>query len=411
MIWAAPVWWLLGLNLLIYHVAAAVLLIAMVASWNRENRPIFLDFPIFLILFFVFVYGFSLAVNAEDSPPSRVLASAYNLSYWVMGLCLIALLSNLFSREAIPDFLNALPPVGWVISLLFLVMLFLGAQGHIDFAVRTPLYGLKDILGNTPLVEQSVSAILLVFDWFYEVSRPRFNALSPYATATAALIMMIMIMTLTKAEYDKEKKPSFLILIALSFGAMFFTFSRTTLIAFIFGGAAVSILKRKEPFLWLLFFFVLFILSYPLFERATSWILGFRQGSTLARFELYRASLEQLKDTRWIFGLGVKPLVDDLNYPLGSHSTYVSLLFRTGILGASTILFFQIGLLWRWYRLKPYAQEQRETFILWSGLGWVFISMGFWLLTEDLDAPQFLAFMYFSFVGIFEGFRRELLRG
>jgi hypothetical protein len=364
-----------------------------------------------LIFLFVLVYVYSLAVHAADGPASRVIASVYNLSYWVMGFFLMLVVSNFFSLEKIQDMAGVLFPLAWSIAFLFFMMLFLSSRGHIEFSVPTPLYWMGDILGNTALVQESVSMTLLVYDWFNEVTRPRFNALSPYATATAALIMLVLIMTIVRALFGKKvKSPTVFFLSTVNFFALLLTLSRTTVIAFGAGFVAVAILRKKEPFLWFLAFLVVLVLSYPLLEQGLSWILGLRIGSTTARFDLYRISLEQLDGIDWLFGVGLKPRMEDSLYPLGSHSTYLSLLFRTGFIVMLLMEGLQINFLWQWFRLKSLVVNDREQFIFWIGLGWILISMNFWILTEDLDAPQLLAFIYFSIVGMFEGFRREVIR-
>ena len=146
----------------------------------------------------------------------------------------------------------------------------------------------------------------------------------------------------------------------------------------------------------------------PWLVMLLQFVMELREGSTVGRASLYTYSLGQLKGVDWVLGVGLRPREESLEFPVGSHSTYLSFIFKTGMAGFMTLIAFQLSLFSRWYKLRSLVQKDRTALILWRGFGIIFMTMAFWMFSEDIDAPQFLAFLYFSYIGIFEGFRRGL---
>ena len=245
-------------------------------------------------------------------------------------------------------------------------------------------------------------------DWFASLSRPRLNLFSPYSTATAAMLFMTLIMILGGAELKKKRtSPVFLILFALNFAALIMTLARTAIFAFILSFLFVLLIQKRRPVFWLLGSAALLFLFSPWLSQGMDFLLGLREQSTEGRLDIYRTSLSMLQGPDWILGLGIKPREDVFLVPFGSHSMYISLLFKTGIIGTAVFVSFQASLFLKWFRLKSWAVQDRERYALWKTLGWIFAAMAIWFLTDDLDAPQLVAFLYFSVVGFFEGFCRE----
>jgi len=217
---------------------------------------------------------------------------------------------------------------------------------------------------------------------------------------------------MARASYLKKMThPPFLFLFGGCFIGFLMTLSRISLAGFFLGLVVVLLVEKKHFPIWIVGILVVSALCFPLIESFSEWIMGLREGSTSVRFSLYRYSLEQLHDTDWILGLGVKPRENIFAIPLGSHSTYISMIFKTGVFGVTGVLLLQASLLLRWVRLRAHVIRHRHLFLFWRALGMVMIAMAVWMATEDIDAPQFLAFLYFSMIGCFEGLRRECLDG
>ena len=405
-------WWLLGLNLFFYHLVAGLLFLGILFVAAKNPKGLFLPSSFFFLLLLSAIYAFSILIHASASDFSRVLAAFYNLSFWLMGLMLVVILANTFTFSQIPSLLKVFYSVAWFSGLLALAVMGIWFSGTRSFIFPTPLYGLTNWLGHTTLVETTLMVRLLLVDWFASFTRPRFNLFSPYPTAAGGILMILLTMLLVRFFIDKKiNKPLFIFLFLSNLLGLVMTLSRISLLALALSLAWVFFIQRKHFPLWIFLSLGVLVLALPALEKFTQYFLELREGSTLTRWDLYQYSLDQLEGVDWILGLGVKPRGQAFEFPLGSHSTYLSLLFKTGVTGLVTLGTFHASLFFRWYRLKSLLREDRQMFYLWQGLGMIFFAMAIWMLTEDIDAPQLLAFLYFSFVGIFEGLRRNLLDG
>lgn len=404
-----PLWWLLGLNLFVYHFTASILLISSLLEAGRASKKLRVP-PIALFLILIgTLYLVSILLHAGSYRMDRVMAAVYNLSFWFLGAMLVVVLSFCYSSDFISKFLRNFVILGVVNSILVLVGLIAILNGIQELGFTTPLHGLTDITKGSPLVDYSLRVRLLTRDWFAFGLRSRLNLYTPYPTATGAFLVISLIMLLTWASIKKKVWNGwFLLAFVMNLLGLFMTLSRMSIVAFFATGVLLWILQKKKTPIWILAFALCGIVLIPWILQAIEHILLTREGSTYSRIDLYLYSIGQLRGIDWILGFGIKPRLTIFSIPLGSHSTYVSLLYKTGVLGLAFFLVFQIVLISNWYRLKAFARNSREHLIVWRGFGMVFISMPLWMLTEDIDAPQVIAFLYFSCIGVFEGFRRVI---
>ncbi len=407
----APLWWILGINLIVYHLFAIAIFMLMVHIYSRYSHGIYFPPSAVFILFLALAYTASILLHMSSSDITRVFASCYNLSFWIIGFFLVVVFSNVFRKRDIGDILNHFYTFSFITGILSTLIMgyaFITHERSIMF--HSLMYGLTEYVGKSTLAGVSVIVRPLFMDWFASTTGSRLNLFSPYPTATGGMLMIVLIMITTRAASKKElMHPIFLILFMMNLLGMVMTLSRITVLAFLVSFIVVLLAQTKKFPLWVSLFVFLLLITMPFIEKLLEWVMGLRGDSTGSRIALYRYSLQQLRDIDWILGLGVKPRTSVFYNPLGSHSTYVSLIFKTGIIGFLVFIGFQINLLWRWYQLKGKAAVSRVTFFFWRGIGWILMAFPMWMLTEDIDAPQLLAFLYFSIIGIFEGHRRELL--
>lgn len=408
----SPLWWCLGLNMGIYHLAALAIFFKKISEKTRNAEGIYVPATVFPVFAIFCIYGMSIFIHRGSGDGGRLIAAFYNLSVWGMGILLIVGLSNLFSTRHVSEVAGYCKWPAWFAGILSMAMLVVWLRGSQTLVIPTPMAHLTEYAGNATLVENSVIMKPLIRDWFASLSRPRYNVFSPYPTAAGGVLMIFLALLITHQGLGMTplRRIPFFVLIGLTAWALIMTLSRTTLIGLIFAMFLVAIVGRKGISLWLLAAIFLFSLLLPFMERLIDIFLGLREGSNTARMNLYRASLDQLNGVDWILGVGLKSREGPMDYPLGSHSTFVGMIFKSGFCGFLALVTFQASLLIRWYHLKKAVLESPQNFVFWRGLGWIFIAMSLWMLTEDIDAPQFLAFLYFSMIGIFEGFRRSLLR-
>lgn len=409
---ASVVWWFLGLNLFIYHAAAFFLLFQLLQQQRSLNSGVYFPFSATLLLFLSAVYGFSILIHAPVSQMSRVIAAVYNLSFWFMGASLTVLLANAFRLEDIPRIVGAFKRVSVLLAALTLIMLAVLLVRPDPIELNTPLHGMAKYLGNTNLVKDSLVIRPLMVDWFAASSRPRLNLLAPYPTASAGLIMIVVFFLMIDAVIQKRTRSlGWMLLLGLNLTALFLTLSRMSLLAVLISTLFVWFAGRRNLFVWTALSLLGLLLLLPMLMPFSEWLMGLRGGSTSTRMNLYRYTLDQLTGVDWVLGVGIKAREESaFSIPIGSHSTYISLLYKSGILGVALFAVFQVKLFMNWFSMREDARVRRIYFLFWRGFGYVFLGMGLWMITEDIDAPQFLAFLYFSLVGLFEGFRKELKR-
>ena len=328
-----------------------------------------------------------------------------------MGAMLIIALSASFRADYMTTLLRSFMLLALMSSAFIVVAVVAALMGAPSLEFATPLRGLGGVIGegNGVLVDYSVRVRLLFPDYFASTAVPRLNLYSPYPTAGAGVLMIILAMSYTWASVRQEARPIWFWPVfgttVLGFGM---TLSRMSIVAFLTCCVFMWLMERDLLWLSIVGALLLSAVMLPLMQGSLEYVLLAREGSTTSRFELYLHSVSQVRGVDWLVGLGIRPRPGG-GFPTGSHSTYISLLYRSGLFGLVGFLTFQAILIGRWYLLRAITRTDRQTFVIWRGFGVVFLSMAFWMLTEDIDAPQLLAFIYFSCIGLFEGFRRVVL--
>jgi len=406
----APLWWVLGLNLFFYHLMAVICVMWMVREMEKQNRDIWIA-PSSFFLFFIFLISlFSILIHGYTSGTQRMLAAGYNATFWLMGFLLVTVFSNSFSQKDVPPFLAIFSRFSLMSAALTIAVFLLVATGIRTLIFETPLYGLTEYLGGAELIKDSTMVRVLQPNWFISAMHPRFNLYSPYPTAAGAVFLITLFMLLTWARSaHRTRSIYFIVLFSANLFALTMTLARASILIFFLSLTMVYILQGRRSGFKIFFSIILLVFVFPWIEKGFEFVLSLRGGSTITRLNVYFHSLQQLEGIDWMMGLGIKPREHAFHIPLGSHSTYLSLLLRTGVIGFLSFFSFQLLLLARWFQLKDTVLQNRQNFLFWQGLGCVFIGVGLWMVVDDLDAPQLLAFVYFSCVGIFEGFRREVL--
>ena len=404
-----PLWWVLGLNIGIYHLAAFYLLVTFFLIGQQSDIALTVPFSFLLLLCLSFTYAFSLFIHFPSAPPIRVLASSYNLSFWVVGSILILMITNCFDLKDIRKWLSIFPYLASWIGFLGVILGIAKISGIYDMTFPTPLYGLMQYVGQEILLEKNLIVEPLYRDWINSVLYSRLNLFSPYPTATGAVILMVLAMLPAWAKVERKEKSLFYAFLWISnLVALYLTLSRMAIVALCVAFLLVFLAHRKKFILWGFLFFLGMVLAASWIEQFLNWILTLRENSTFGRLALYQYTLNQLEGMDWILGLGLKPRETfAFAVPIGSHSTYLSLLFKTGYVGTFVFVVFQVYLFWRWYRLKGEIIHSQEARAFWQGAGRVLFGMSMWMLTEDLDAPQLVCFLYFSVIGMLEGLRRQ----
>lgn len=410
-----PLWWILGVRFFVFHLIAFWIFLRVVFKKYKEKDRLAFPAEAMFCTAFIILYFLSLLINLKNIPSPRVLASLNNLSFWVMGLLVILAVHNSLSRENMLSLLKAFSAFGLLSSLFVATAYIVWFITHKYIHIKSALYYLLPermitlIMEKAPLVKYSILPTLIGWDKLFRRDFPRTPAFNLYGTALGATMVFLIAMTL--AYYTMTKRRRLLIVVlVLEFGALIMSLSRMSVMALILSALIVtSITRLNKPSSRIVLAVVLIgiILVLILFppQRIVRTFSDFRKGSTVWRAHLYRTTLSQsLKKP--ILGHGYKPRTEGTPVPIGSHSTYLGVIYKTGFLGFAAFLLFWLAVLRRWWLGRRQAQEDSFLHPLWFYTGIALFGGFFWMITEDLDAPPAVAFIYFILIGLICTFSR-----
>ncbi len=380
-LYLVPLWWVLGLSPVVYHIAA-LLYFYFVARKERLSLPL----PSVFLLLFLSIYVFSFSLHWMEFPLERGLASVYNLSIWFMGfLLLLGICSD--SDFDLDSFLMAGAFLFWfTLGLSFLDLFLYKSSTWLSFSTLIGVF-LKAPQIHSSLVGEFFRAKMHIIGRYPLSFLPRVSFFSPYANAFAGLIFGLWGIALTF--YWKKGKR--LIVHAVNLAALFLILLSMSRASFLIGflnfvAAEVLILPSLWSALLLAFFFLLMFIAILQGFNPLLLFTRVARGSTEARVETYKEALRFFWSSPLI-GIGIKPRFLQ-GIPLGSHSTYIGLLLKTGFLGFASFLAYGVSLL-------KISLKGKLPFI-----GFSLLSLFGWMIFEDLDAPSLTAFVFFSLSGL-----------
>ncbi len=393
-IYFAFFWWFLGFSIVVYQLVALWLFNKLLL--HKIKYPVKIRLPR-IILFpavFTVLYGISIILNASQHDQQRITASLYNFSFWIMGILLVLVMYNTCTAESIDRIVTAMGINIVAIGASAIVSLFLWVQGQTDISMRTPVLTALPWLENIPLLRQALTIRFLGSDWFSASAQPRLMILNPYPTALAATLIMILPLY---AAHSTSKKAYRFTALAVGLLALVFTLSRTSIIAFIIAIGFIYLLNHKHKLIIAVTALLIIITAWPILVMSYEQVSDLRKDSSEIRARLYRQTIETALKQSPLIGIGVKPR-DEFFIPTGSHSMILSVFLRTGMLGLAAFIAMQWQIAKTWYQgLKRVAESAKQT---WNAIGISLFAMLLWMTTEDLDAPQLVAFLYFLLLGL-----------
>lgn len=118
-------------------------------------------------------------------------------------------------------------------------------------------------------------------------------------------------------------------------------------------------------------------------------ILLYRGGSTITRSIIYGESIGKMLSQSPVWGCGIKAIIPELGYPYGSHSTYLGMFYKAGILGGTIYLIATLGAVIGIIRRK----ENSRFDILMS---FTFLALFAFAVLEDIDGANWNIVMFMS---------------
>lgn len=176
--------------------------------------------------------------------------------------------------------------------------------------------------------------------------------------------------------------------------------SRSGLIAFFAAVLVCFFIKYNKKYKWIfpvfLTVFTVFIImnGSNIYNIFMSYVVKGNASSNSLRLLIYKESLEEVWNLSPIIGMGIKRYLI-AGYPLGSHSTYIGLIYKCGIAGA-VLGCFVFGKC-----LKNLLQNLlKESFLSLNST--FLISLIFLFALEDIDGANWLIITFFSVIGMLE---------
>ncbi len=203
--------------------------------------------------------------------------------------------------------------------------------------------------------------------------------------------LLINLGLLMRNSISKKK----LIVMALSALPIFLSKSRICILSFLIFAYGIVILcfqKRKnlnKKYLIILNCLLLLILFVFIDGSSIIYkIINSRINSSNTRFGIYSKSIETVMNINPLFGCGVKTMYSNEIVPLGSHCTYIGVLYKVGIIGT----FFALLLLWDIIKRIKSTSNSVDFVLL--------ISFFIIFALEDADGTNWLNFYIFVYLGL-----------
>ena len=330
-----------------------------------------------LILGFIYVYLLAIMYNAWLNPQletERIFAALNVLGMWLFSLIAYGYYSKQeikFPRIQKCMYTNMLIMI--VLSLVFLLVRY---------------------EQNIALLGRSLAQV----DWLATGRTERFNGFLEYPN----LITLFYLLAFPFALLHIRKKGKLYraVFIGFSFVPMIVSNSRIGLVALLFAilcftfydffsARLRALFLLLTPFV-LLFVFILF--STQIGETLSDFF-HLRLGSNALRFRVYEESLRLVFARSPLIGLGIREAFATSAH-LGTHSTYVGIIFRTGILGS---VFFFVFFTRKIVQLS--RKMWRAGYANYLGFLIYFLIV---IIIEDIDGSNWPLFLLFSYLGIAE---------
>ena len=297
----------------------------------RSGREKPLDKFSILQLVFMLIYGVAIVVNAlgGDHDMKRIFAAA---NTWAINL--VALFMYHFYRHQQLDVHKV--EKSCLINLIIIIGFWL------VYRVISPRS--ITILGH----------MLSVDDWVNGAYFPRFTGFLDY---TNLVIFAILFFYPFAVHFLSNKKIWAAVLTVTLFLPVYSTNSRTGLLLYLIVILAYALFGLQKNFfvyyqqrkyaLLAVSGLVVVILLTAFAAQLTSLVqslLGMRAGSNSMRMLIYQTTLKTMWEQSPVIGVGIKSLLEGTSFPLGSHSTYLGVFFKAGIIGGLLYLISIFGL-------------------------------------------------------------------
>ena len=394
-----PVWWFLGLEQFIWPLLFFPLAVMLVYSRAKEGRGIYLPAAGRWGLLYLAVQLLSALFIVETS---WYLVFVRNLALWVGGASLYLLIVNLFpfGSEGFDRLLRTVA----LVTLFSCVAAFLPVLNIVDVQFVSPLAKvLPPVVTNSEfaqaILDKSWSALEATTIFGIRFGRPRsfFTYPNPFA-GYLVLTLPLLVYGATR-QTNRLRRWLWIGLAALAGSTLIITTSRAGIVSCL---VAVFFVRQRLAARWRFLIYAALVcallvgvgvvLEYSLTQDSLfQWgesLVTARGKSHLTRLTVYEATFRSWLE-RPLFGWGTQrtPTAGGLtpNYPpLGSHSTYIAVLYRHGLVGFAIFALMIAAVIQQLYRRG--LDRPAKEFVLFARWAVIGSLLHIILLEVDLDA-------------------------
>lgn len=367
-----------SLQLLFFVFWMAIVFVFEIRDASKMRR---IDFGLAMLVSMVAVHILSVVLNSHGADMDRLLAACNTVCIWLVSIALFFFYSRGMVR------LKSAANIAVFNILVCVALAALASFGDLSF------------------VFLSDERHLNVIDWLNGNQGERFVGFLEYPNLVSLMYFVMFPLSL----YSVRSWKSPLLKYGYCILAMYPVFeasSRSGIMlamgALIIAVAYLSREKESSKRRWRsmltlggLVALMVVAVNWVSIVDAIGSLLSGRQGSNATRSLLYLRSIEDVLESSPLMGRGIKfteyPFGDAI--PLGSHSTYIGILYKTGFLGLA------MGILSFLYALKTFMKCPIELSNKIFSLAFLMVFVAF-LSIEDVDGSNWSLAVVFIISGI-----------
>jgi O-antigen ligase len=353
MILLIPFWWILGIEQFIYPVILSLASVKIIIT----KRGIQADKLILFYVLFLIVYIISAFYVTE---PERYLTFARNFgAYYSAVLILFIFYNERLEKKYCDLIIKAVV----IVMIIAAIIGFLGITGIYRQRFTSLIgYFLPSFITNTTYGGLIANRSIGVYQWFILFGGYfRVTSMFLFSTFFASAIAIVFPLFWYKYRMSVSRRDKMILafLILLLLINLAFTTGRIAIgslfagLVFIYFYHHVYKIRMKRILIHGGFILISFVILIAIFREDIHSILDAAiyargEGSASSRLGVYKATLSGFLE-RPFFGWGSERDVIGLRYPAGSHSNYLGILYKQGVLGF--LLFLGIYVI-TWFRIS-----------------------------------------------------------
>ncbi len=359
-------------------------LLCLVLFKSGKEKP--LDAFTLLQIGYLAVYGLSIVINllTAEHELSRVLAAVNTWSISVVAVLFYHCYRHItldYQRLSRYMFHN-------VIILLIIYVLYLTLDYRGNFSFMSHPLTVSDWINDAPALRFAgyleysnliVTLMLFCFGLSLRYIQTRFGG---FAVMIYSVVCILPI-------WATNSRMGMLIMPVLAVLAIVLTNSK----------ALIRIYRKYDKLILVggvILICAVALLLHQQISEMVEQVLNARQGSTDTRFDIYLSSLERMITESPIIGCGIKDMYG--YYPYGSHSTYVGVFYKAGLLGGGIFMLSIILAICSIFKNKP---RRGYTAVIMVS----FLALFAFFALEDLDGANWCITVFMALYGICYGNR------